>query len=436
MSVGRTLVAGQSSIEPGEYIHAWIERRLAESNDDVCVYRGMSLSDPSLIPNDSRVHVQSTGMLGTNKAIWDRGQLRIIPARVSAIPGLFADGTIPVDVLAIRAVECSGGYTPGIVSDYIPAALSVAKEVVIQVDGRLPVLPGAPVIPHEQIAEIVHLQSPGIPTLEVRTPEPVGERIGEWVASVIRDGDTVQLGLGSLGPRIAEKLGRHRRHLGIHTGLLDDAVMDLLETGAVDNSGKDIDRGWSVTPIVMGSTDLYRRVGKRSDILLRPVHETNNPSFMSGIPNFVAVNSALEVDLTGQVNAECIHGTRVSTTGGQLDYVLGSRLSPGGRSMTVLPSTAGADEISRIVPIISSGCVTVPGPLIDYIVTEYGVADLRGKDLEQRGTELIAIAHPRHRDMLRTALESDRRIQPQITRRRPARDSLHIQHSQQGRQDS
>lgn len=410
MSETRTLVSGQSSSEPGEVINGWITEALGSSTANLCVYRGMSLSDPSLIPNDSRVTVKSTGLLGTNRDLWERGQLTIIPVRVSEVPAQFADKTIPVDVLAVRAVKCKGGYTPGIVSDYIPAALAMAHDVIVQVDDSIPVLPGAPVIPDDQITSISQADSPGIPTLAIGKSDPAGELIASWVASIIRDGDNVQLGLGTLGPQIAKELARQRKHLGVHTGLLDDAVMDLLDSGAVDNSRKAQDRGWTVTPIVMGTTHLYGRVASRSDILLRVVEETNNPAFIAQNDNFVAVNSALEVDLTGQVNAECIHGRRLSTTGGQLDYVMGSTLSSGGRSMTVLPSTANNRQVSRIVPSLLSGSVTVPSSLVDYVVTEHGIADLRGKSLEQRARAIISVADPMFRDWLEDSLEGDARM--------------------------
>jgi 4-hydroxybutyrate CoA-transferase len=178
----------------------------------------------------------------------------------------------------------------------------------------------------------------------------------------------------------------------------------------VTNARKEIDTGQSVTPLVMGSADLYRKVAGRTDLLLRPVDHTNDPATIARIGRFAAINSAVQVDLLGQVNAESLNGRRLSAAGGQLDFCTGARLSPGGKVIVVVRATAAGGSISRIVPSLPDSVVTVGTGQVDFVVTEYGVADLRGATLDERAQRLTAIAHPDFRAGLATAADADLRL--------------------------
>jgi 4-hydroxybutyrate CoA-transferase len=230
------------------------------------------------------------------------------------------------------------------------------------------------------------------------------------VASLVRDGDCIQIGVGGLAAAVAEELAARRRHLGLHTGLIDDGVLAMIDSGAVTNARKAVEPGVSVSPVVAGTKDLYRRLHGRDDIVLRPVDFTNDPAVIGQIDNMVTINSALEVDLLGQTNAEVAGGRRVSAIGGQLEFCGGAARSAGGRVIVTIRATAKGGEISRIVPAIGDGCVSLPSSLVHFVVTEFGVADLRGATVEERVRRVAAIAHPDFRASLLAAGESDLRL--------------------------
>jgi acyl-CoA hydrolase len=242
-------------------------------------------------------------------------------------------------------------------------------------------------------------------------PQPIGEReeiIARHVGRYIEDGTTVQIGIGAIPDAVMASIS-DRRDLGFHSGLISDRVADLIENGAMTNARKPIDTGIAVACMVLGTSRLYRFVHRNPAVVMFSVAHTHGAKVISQLNRFVAINSAVEVDLTGQVNAEVAGGVYVGTVGGQVDFVRGAQLAENGRSVIALPSTARNGKLSRIVSRLS-GPVTTARSDADAIVTEFGAADLRGQPLDERVRRMIAIAHPDFREPLeREAYELMRR---------------------------
>jgi acyl-CoA hydrolase len=242
------------------------------------------------------------------------------------------------------------------------------------------------------------------PVLEVPTG-PVGATeatIADHVAALIPNRAVLQMGIGSLPGAILARL-QHHQDLGIHSGLVGDGLVDLVECGALTNRFKNVDAGVSITGMLAGTKRLYAHAHLNAQLRLRPVTYTHDHRVLSGIERLHAINSALEVDLTGQVNAEMLGSRYVGAIGGQVDFIRGASRSLGGRAITVLPSTASQGRISRIVASLPAGVVTTARSDADVFVTEWGVADLRGRSLAERAHRMIAIAHPDFRDSLTQA---------------------------------
>lgn len=398
------LIAGQAAAEPPGLLS-----RLAQeigsgrqmTGASTTVFRGMSLIPPHVIPDNFRI--LSFGALGSNRYFLRRGRLSVVPEGVGTVPEYFRSGKLAGDVLLLRAAPLpDGDFSVGLVSDYVPAALESTPNVLLEIDDAIPVLPGATVVPRDRVNGTIGATS-GIPTLERPRIRDEDRELASNVVSLIRNGDCLQFGIGSLARSIAARCAQTKKNLGLHTGLITRDVLDLIDSGAITNEYKEIDRGLSVAPLVMGETSMYRRIGARTDIMLRPVDYANRPAVFTELRNFVAINSAIEVDLLGQINAEIVDGQRIGTVGGQFEFFHGAGISEGGRAISVSRSTAKDGTISSIVPRLSAATVTVPAGHVDYVVTEYGIASLRGETLERRARNLIAIAHPKFRRSLSEA---------------------------------
>ena len=227
----------------------------------------------------------------------------------------------------------------------------------------------------------------------------VDRRIGQHVASLVPPHPVLQIGLGKLGYAIAGAL-QDRNDIALHGGVVGDWLVDLIEAGAVDNSHKPIDTGQTVTGTVVGTRRLYDFVHENPTVEVRGISHTHAPATLRRLHRLIATNSALQIDLTGQVNAETVTGQHVGAVGGQVDFVRSAMESPGGRSIIALGSTARRGEVSRVVARLEDGVVTTPRADADIVVTEHGVADLRGMTVRERARRLIAIADPQHRDGL------------------------------------
>lgn len=337
-----------------------------------------------------------------------RGKAHFLPMLRSQIPRLFQPGgTLPLDVALVQVTPpddggyCSLGVTVGIDLQ----ACHEAKTVIAEVNLAMPRTHGDSRL---SVSELDYVVETNRPLLNYRQAQlgDAERQVAETIVRLIPDGATLQLGIGTIPEAMVACL-QGKRDLGVHSGMLTDAAVELIESGVVNNSKKTIDAGITVGGLLMGSPRLYQFAHNNPRVAIHPVTYTHNVQVIAQIDDFVSLNTAIEVDLWGQVNAETVDGVQLSTVGGQADFIRGAQLSKGGRSIIALTSTARGGKQSRIVPRLKAGSVvTTPRYDMEYVVTEYGIAELWGKTLEERAQALIAIAHPDFRTELRRALES------------------------------
>lgn len=331
----------------------------------------------------------------------NRGLADYTPVFLSAVPGLFQQKRIPIDVALIQTSppDDHGFMSLGISVDIVKAASENAVLVMAQVNPRMPRVLGDTFI---HINDVDYLVIRDEPLLEyaASVSDVISERIGKYVAQLVQDGDAIQVGYGSLPNAIMAHLAG-KKHLGVHTELLTDGIVELMKKGVIDNSKKELNRGKTVAAFCMGKEETYAYLHDNPAIEFRPVDYTNNPLTIARNSNVMAINSALEIDLSGQATAESIGSIFYSGIGGQADFMRGAILSQGGKAVMALQSTAENGKRSRIVPFLSEGAgVTLTRGDLHYVVTEYGIAYLHGKNIRERAMELISIAHPRYRPWL------------------------------------
>jgi RimJ/RimL family protein N-acetyltransferase len=287
----------------------------------------------------------------------------------------------------------------GISVDIVKAAVEAAEIVIAQINPRMPRIPGDGFGSVEDVDHLVYCDEP---LLEYHDPVPgdIARRIGGYVARIVEDGSTIQVGYGSVPNAVLASLG-DKKHLGVHTELFTDGLADLMKSGVVDNTRKTIDRGKAVASFSMGTAATYEFLDNNPLVEFRSIDYTNSPLVIARNRRMTAINSCIEIDLSGQATAESLGGVHYSGIGGQADFMRGSVLSPGGRSILALPSTADGGRASRIVPTLKPGSgVTLGRGDVHYVVTEHGIAYLHAKNLRERAMDLIAISHPDHRTWL------------------------------------
>ena len=340
----------------------------------------------------------------TRKAV-EEGRGDYTPCFFHEIPKLFTDGTLPVDVAFLQLSEPdeNGVCSYGVSVDYTQPAAEAAKLVIAQINKNMPYTYGNGI----NLKDIDYIVEKDEPLIELQPPK-IGEtehKIGEYVASLIHDGDTLQLGIGAIPDAVLSFLG-DKKDLGIHSEMFSDGVVDLARKGVITNKKKTIDQGKFVSCFLMGTKKLYDFVNNNPDVLMERVDYTNDPFVVAKIDNIISINSAMQVDLMGQVNAEMIGYKQFSGVGGQVDFVRGASRAKGGKAIIAMPSTAGHGKISKIVPLLDEGAaVTTSRNDVDYIITEFGIAPLKGRTLRQRAIALIKIAHPDFREGLITEFE-------------------------------
>jgi 4-hydroxybutyrate CoA-transferase len=361
--------------------------------------------DPTTAPEQagSFRHNVFFASANTRRAL-DEGRADFTPVFLSELPGLFRSGALPLDVALIQVAPpdehgfCSLGVEVG---STLPAALT-ARTVIAEVNRCMPRTFGDSFIHLSRIAACVETDRP---LCEARqgAPDAVAAEIGARVAELIPDGATLQLGIGAIPDAVLSCLGG-KHHLGIHSELFSDGVIDLVEAGVVDGEAKTLHRGKLVAGFLLGTRRLFEWVHNNAMVELHPTDYVNDPFVIARHDRMVAINSALQVDLTGQVCADSI-GTRIySGAGGQVDFTRGAARSQGGLPIIALPSTAKHGTISRIVATLDAGAGVVTSRYdVRCVVTEYGVAHLHGRTLAQRAQALIAIAHPAFREALAAA---------------------------------
>ncbi len=331
----------------------------------------------------------------------NKGLADYTPIFLSRVPDLFYRGLVPINVALIQtsSPDIHGYMSLGISVDITKAAVEKASLVIAQVNQHMPRAHGDGFIHIEDIDFIICRDEPLL-EYEAIAPDETARQIGKYVARIVQDGDTIQVGYGSLPNAILSNFFE-KKHLGVHTELLTDGLVELIKKGVIDNSRKTLNRGKTVATFCMGHRKTYEFLEDNPSIEFRTIDYTNNPLTISRQKNMTAINSALEIDLTGQVTAESLGKTFYSGIGGQADFMRGAVLAPGGKSILAIQSTAEWGKVSRIVPFLREGAgVTLIRGDIHYVVTEYGIAYLLGKNIRERAMALISIAHPDFRPWL------------------------------------
>lgn len=325
----------------------------------------------------------------------EEGRAFFMPVFLSDVPALFSTRRIPLDVaiVSLSPPDEHGHCTLGTSVDCARAAVESASIVLAEINEQVPRTHGATVIPFDRITAFVHTNRP----LHEHTPAeigPVESRIGEEIAQLVEDGSTLQMGIGAIPDAVLSRLG-DKHELGVHTEMFSDRLLPLIEGGVITNRNKSVHPGRSCTSFVNGTEKLYRFVHDNQLVEFHPCDRTNDTSLIRKNPKVVAINAALEIDLTGQVCADSIGSRIYSGIGGQMDFIRGAALSVGGKPILALPSTAKGGQVSRIVSTLKpgAGVVTTRGH-VHYVATEYGVVNLHGLNLRQRAEALISIAHP------------------------------------------
>jgi acyl-CoA hydrolase/RimJ/RimL family protein N-acetyltransferase len=327
------------------------------------------------------------------------------PIFLSEIPKLFQRGHVPVDVALIQTScpDPHGYMSLGVSVDIVKAATEKAQTIIVQVNPRMPRVHGDGFIHISDVDYVIYHEEPLL-EYEDELDDDVSDKIGKYVATLIEDGNTIQVGYGSLPNAILANLGE-KKHLGVHTELLGDGLVKLMKSGVVDNSVKSINRGKTIATFSMGSAETYDYLHDNPFIEFKTVDYTNDPRVIAQHDDMTAINSALEIDLTGQATAESLGKVFYSGIGGQADFMRGAILAKKGKTILTMPSTAENGEVSRIATFLKAGAgVTLNRGDVHYVVTEYGIAYLHGKNIRERAMELISIAHPKFRaELIRKA---------------------------------
>ncbi|HSI99525.1 MAG TPA: acetyl-CoA hydrolase/transferase C-terminal domain-containing protein [Patescibacteria group bacterium] len=377
--------------------------RAAELTDVGVVHFHTEGPAPHLAPEMAGHFRHRALFIGANaRAAVNEGRADYVPVFLSDVPELFSTGVLPLDAALINVTppDAHGYCSLGTSVDAALAATHAATTVIAQLNPSMPRTLGDSFIHVDEIDFAVEVDQPP----HVHRPTPIGDverRIGELVADLVPDGATLQMGIGSIPTAVGMSL-LDKHDLGIHTELFTDPVLDLVEAGVVTGAAKEINRYKIVTAFLMGSQRLYDFVNDNPMIEMRPVDYTNDTTVIRRFRRMVAVNSAISIDLTGQVSADSI-GTRFySGVGGQMDFMRGAALSAEGRAIIALPSTAAGGTVSRIVPVLAEGAGVVTSRAhVRTVVTEFGVAELFGRSVRERAAALIGLAHPDFRDELR-----------------------------------
>ena len=395
---GDSIIVPTGVGEPPALLSALSEQR--RNFQDVKVAQILAVRKYGYFDPETAHHVRHVALfLGpASRAGAQAGWVDFIPNYFSEIPQQIERGQIPADVVFSMAspMDAHGYFSLSLGADYTMAALAKARAVVLEVNPNVPFAYGNCLVHISQVTALVESDEP---VFEVGLPSigPVQEAIGKQVADLIDDGSTLQIGYGGIPDAVVMQL-THKHDLGIHTEMIGDGILTLLESGAVTNRRKNYLPGKMVATFALGSAKLYRFMERNPALEMHPADFTNDPMLAGQNDNLVAINATLQIDLLGQCGSESLGSVPFSGTGGQADFVRAANRSRGGKAFIVLPSTAKNDSISRIVPVLSPGThVSTSKNDINYVVTEYGVAQLRGKSASQRARELIGIAHPAFR---------------------------------------
>ncbi len=399
---GDRVVTGHASGEPPKIIEALVAA--AESYENVEIVHMVPMGTAAYCGEEYRGHFRHNSLFAgaaTRNAIAG-GRADFTVTHFSRVPSLFSEKILPVDVTLcmVSPPDAHGFCSFGVSVDYTMPAARHSRIVIAEVTPHMPRTLGNSFIHVSDIDCIVETDSRPAPLKPPQTG-PLDEKIGNHCASLIRDGDCLQLGIGAVPDSVLSFLVG-KNDLGIHTEMFSDGVVDLVERGVVTCKNKNFHPGRMIATFLIGTEKLYSFVDNNPLVEMQSVDYTNNPAVIARNDNMVSINSAIQVDLTGQACSDTIGHRQFSGTGGQADFVRGAAWSRGGRSILAFHSTASKGTVSRIVPFLDKGAsVTTTRTDIHYVVTEHGIADLRGKSVRERGESLIGIANPDFRENLR-----------------------------------
>ena len=392
---GDNVVWGQACGEPSTLTETLVSQR--RSIGEIRCFVGIPAANTLDPERADGLHVTSYCGSGSNGALAAAGVLSIAPIHYSAIPAMFASGTGRADVVLVQvsAPDENGRHSMGLTDDYLAAAVDAAPVVIAEINDRVPFTFGARTLTEaDWTASIRTSREPA--TLATVVGGDVVRRVARNAAALIDDGATLQFGIGVVPEAVLAEL-HDRVDLGIHSGVLNDTAMALMQSGAVNGSRKTLDKSVAVAGFVTGTRALFDYIHRNPSVHIRSTTYTHDAAVLAAQPALAALNSAVEVDLFGAVNAEVAGGRYVGAVGGAMDFLRGAAASSGGLPIVALPSTAKGR--SRIVAALS-GPVSTPRADAGIVVTEHGTADLRGRTLEQRAEAMLAIADPEHRDAL------------------------------------
>lgn len=399
---GNRIFIGSHAAVPTKLIDDLIAN--AKTLHDIEIVQLVTLSDNKWArPEFQHLFKVNTFFIGGN-TIRDavaEGRADYTPCFMTDIPALFTDGVLPLDaaLIMVSPADEHGYHSLGVSVDVIAAAARAAKTVIAQVNPAMPITYGQSFIHKDDIDAFFYAEQ-ALPEVEQPELDARTERIGQYVSLLVEDGATIQVGVGKICTAVTRYLSNHK-DLGLHTELMTDGVLELIKKGVINNRRKTFHPGKSVTSFCIGTRQLYDFVHQNPHIGFYPSEYVNSPANIARNERMVSINSAIEVDLTGQVVSDSIGHQFYSGVGGQVDFSRGASMSNGGKPIIALPSTAKNGTISRIVPHIREGAGVVSTRAhVHYVVTEFGVASLRGKSIRERALELIRVAHPKFRNQL------------------------------------
>ncbi len=402
---GDRVIIGHACGEPSFVIDAMVANAAAYQNVEIVHMVAMGKCEYCQPQYASNFRHNAIFVGGNSRDAVNSGRGDFTTCFFHEVPGLF-ETTLKPDVAMVMVTppDENGMCSLGVSVDYTYGAIKNAKTVIAQINPCMPWTGERSLVSVEELDCIVEHEAP---VIELAPPKigDVERAIGENVASLVQDGDCLQLGIGAIPDAVLLFL-KEKHDLGIHSEMFSDGVVELVEAGVITNKKKNFHPGKFVANFLMGTKRLYDFVDHNPDVMIAPVDYVNDPRVVCQNDNLVSINSAVQVDLMGQVCSESIGPKQISGVGGQVDFVRGAAMSKGGRSILAFPSTAAKGKVSKIVAQLDEGAaITTSRNDVHYIVTEYGVADLKGQTLRERARRLIAIAHPDFRESLAAEFE-------------------------------
>jgi 4-hydroxybutyrate CoA-transferase len=358
---------------------------------------GLTCTDFSALHEDARI--VTFFMTPQTQDAYDAGKVDFVPMQLRVISDYLRETPIDVALIQVARTSDPNVFSPGMNADYIDSVLANAKCIIAECNEQLPTPLDATPVPASKIDYLVEASYP-LAAYPLVDPGADARAIGHHVASLVRDGDCVQSGIGAIPYAVMSQL-KNKNDLGLHSGIIDDAAQGLVDLGVLTGAAKNIDKGKHVAASALGTREFYAWTSQHPHVQLRPYSYTHAASVLIAMENFVSINSAMEIDFHGQVNSEMIKGRQITGTGGAVDFMRGAAAAKGGRSIIALTSTAAGGKLSRIIPQLAAGnAATALRTDIDYVVTEHGIAHLRYQPLRERARALISIADPKFRDEL------------------------------------